>query len=143
MKIKSGTLVVAFLILMITSTSSAADLTVHIKGLNNSKGQILVGLFNDENTFPSKKAEYDGIIAKPADVKDGVVFKDVPQGTYAVAIIHDENNDGKLGTNFLGIPNEGYAFSNNARGRFGPPPFEEASFSISVEDKRISITVKY
>ena len=143
MKIKTGALVLAFFMLLIPSAVAAADLNVHIKGLRNTNGQILVGLFNHENTFPSKKAEYKGLIVKPVDVKAGGVFKDVPQGTYAVAIIHDENTDGKLGTNFLGIPNEGYAFSNNAKGTFGPPSFNDASFPMGTEDEYVSINMRY
>ena len=120
----------------------AADLQVEIKGLRNSKGQIKVGLYQ-KNGFPDSGAEFRGVNIKPIEKKTEAVFQDVPEGTYAVGVIHDENMDGKLGKNALGIPNEGYAFSNNARGTFGPPSFSDASFSVGTDDKGMSIKMRY
>ena len=53
-----------------------------------------------------------------------------PKGEYAIALWHDENNDGKLNKNWLGMPTEGYGFSNNVFGAFGPPDYEECTFKI-------------
>lgn len=142
MKSKLSLLLAALILLWIPFAASAADLQVEIKGLRNSKGQIKVGLYQKDG-FPDSGTEFRGVNMKPVEKKAAAVFKDVPEGTYAVGIIHDENMDGRLGKNALGIPNEGYAFSNDVRGKFGPPPFEEASFSIGAEEKRISITMKY
>ena len=100
MKLKLNLLAIAFIISMTPLETVAADLQVHMTGLRNTKGQILVGLFNDEDKFPNKEAEFRGIIVKSTDKKASVVFKDVPEGVYAVAIIHDENMDGK--SKFLG-----------------------------------------
>jgi len=70
-------------------------------------------------------------------------FKDVPIGTYAIAIIHDTNSNGKLDKNFLGIPKEGYAFSNNVFGVLGlPPSFKDASFKLT-GNETIKIKMEY
>jgi len=143
MKLNLSLAVTALSALLFPPVVAAADLQVDIKGLKNKKGQILVGMFDDEKKFPNKEAEFRGLVIKPGDKKASVVFKDVPEGVYAVAIIHDENMDGKLGKNTLGIPNEGYAFSNNAKGVFGPPTFEEASFAMGSEDKKIEMKMRY
>jgi uncharacterized protein (DUF2141 family) len=63
--------------------------------------------------------------------------------TYAIAAIHDENRDGKLETDWMGVPKEGYGFSNNAKGRLGPPSFEAASFSYNGQSLNITITLEY
>ena len=59
-----------------------------------------------------------------------VTFEDLPYGTYAITILHDENGNLKVDANFLGIPKEGYGFSNNARNLFRAPKFEEAKFEL-------------
>ena len=67
---------------------------------------------------------------------------DLAPGKYAISIIHDENNNDKLDTNFIGIPKEGFGFSNNPRIMFGPPSFEKASFEIN-QAHVILIEMKY
>ncbi len=57
-------------------------------------------------------------------------FSGIPNGDYTIAVFHDINNNGKLDKNFLGIPKEGYAFSKNAMGTFGPPNFDKAQFKL-------------
>lgn len=94
--------------------------------------------------------------ADPFDSEEGCATKEVQatgrvmsipwpearEGTYAIKIFHDVNGNGKLDTNFLGIPTEPYGFSNNAMGAFGPPSFEEASFRVSGNGASLSIRLK-
>jgi uncharacterized protein (DUF2141 family) len=70
-------------------------------------------------------------------------FENIPSGTYAVSVFHDENSNGKLDTNFLGIPREGVGASNNAKGHLGPPKFSAAAFHHSGSRTALKITVKY
>lgn len=60
-----------------------------------------------------------------------VVFKNIPAGEYGISLYQDKNENGKLNTNFIGIPSELYAFSNNAKGRFGPAKWEDVKFSFT------------
>jgi uncharacterized protein (DUF2141 family) len=78
----------------------------------------------------SDKASYLAII-KPADKKTVYTFRNVPDGIYAASFFYDENGNGKLDVNFLGIPKEQYGFSNNAKGFFGPAKFAKAKFTHS------------
>lgn len=69
-------------------------------------------------------------------------FDNLPQGTYALTALHDENGNGKLDT-FLGIPREGFAFSNNPRVGFGPPKYERVRFSIGAARALVRLQFKY
>lgn len=68
-------------------------------------------------------------------------FKKIPAGTYAVTILHDENSDGKMNFNWIGMPTEGYGFSNGATATLLPPSFDAASFRFDGEGI-LSITIK-
>jgi uncharacterized protein (DUF2141 family) len=70
-------------------------------------------------------------------------FLDIPPGTYAMAVIHDENMNGKLDTNWIGIPTEGYGFSNDAKAMLGAPSFSAASFPYDGQDMELTISLNY
>jgi len=70
-------------------------------------------------------------------------FLHILPGTYASAVIHDENMGGKLGTNFLGVPTEGYGFSNGAKALMSAPSFEAASFSYDGQNLDLKIRLTY
>ena len=113
------------------------NLRVKITGMKNSNGRVFVALFNSEKTF--LKGGFRGDIVKIIDKKATVVFKDIPEGTYAISVFHDANNNQEMDTNFLGIPKERYGFSNNARGFMGPPKFKNAKFVV---DKDLTTSIK-
>jgi uncharacterized protein (DUF2141 family) len=70
------------------------------------------------------------------------VFGKIHEGTYGVSAFHDQNENGKLDTNFLGMPIEDYCASNNARGVLGPPSFDDAKFSFRGGTKRLEAHLK-
>jgi uncharacterized protein (DUF2141 family) len=70
-------------------------------------------------------------------------FADIPPGTYALAVFHDENMNGQLDTNRLGIPTEGYGFSNDVKGVFGAPAFSAASFAYDGRTLELTISLRY
>ncbi len=135
--------VASFTMFVLTAYAQAWTLTVKSSGINNPQGLISIGVYSDEEGFPDKGKEYKGAEVEVNGKTVNYTFKDIPSGTYAVATIHDVNSNGKLDTNFLGIPTEGYAFSNNLFGAFGTPPaFKDASFKLE-EDKIIEIKIDY
>lgn len=85
--------------------------------------------FSDENEEILK-----GFSEKIVDNKCIIIVKDLKPGKYAFKYFHDENNDKEINTNFMGIPKEGYGFSNNAKGKFGPPSFEKMIFELTQND---------
>jgi len=103
-------------------------LTVEVEQLRNNNGKLLLEL-NNENEEVIK-----GFSEVITDNKSVIVINDLKPGKYAFKFFHDENNDEKLNTNFMGIPKEGYGFSNNASGKFGPPSFEKMIFEVTKSD---------
>lgn len=112
------------------------DLTVTITNLSSNKGTILLGVYNNKATFLKKT--FKGSILKIENNKATVIIKNLPEGEYAVSYVHDENNNKKMDTNFIGIPSEDYGCSNNAKGFMGPPKYDDAKFMLN-ENKSISI----
>lgn len=126
------------------SADAVGEISVEINGLKNSDGFVMVSLFADADAFPIKPEKaYKKLRGKINSKMAQVQFVDVPHGEYAIAVYHDENTNGKLDTNFIGIPNEGLGSSNDARGRFGPPKFIDAKFRLNEDQKNLSITVTY
>ena len=120
-------------------------LKVVVTGMEKAEGSLKIALNNSLENYKSRE---DGKAFRGASVKvdsqEKMVhtFKDVPWGEYAVKLFHDANNNGKLDTNFLGMPKEDYGFSNNVRGRFGPPAYDKAKFEFSHEMQEIAIQVR-
>ena len=117
-------------------------ITVEISRIQGTEGQISIGLYTSEEGFPETEKSYKGIYAKVTGEEAVAAFQDIPAGTYAIAVFHDTNSNGKLDKNFFRIPKEGYAFSNNVFGTFGPPDFEEASFKLD-GNKTVIIKMGY
>ncbi len=105
------------------------DVVVNITNLKNNTGHVLVAIFNTEDSFLNNG--FKSAKVKIENNTCNVTFKNLPKGTYAISMFHDENNNNKLDTNFLGIPKEAYGCSNNAKGIFGPPKWEDAKFQMS------------
>jgi uncharacterized protein (DUF2141 family) len=124
--------------------AGSGTITVKITGLRSADGNLSLALFNAKKGFPGK---YERAIRKAqisaAGSQHVVVFDDVPYGTYAVAVQHDENANGKLDANFLGMPKEGVGTSNNPKSKFGPPSFDDASFVLDKKAMELTINLRY
>lgn len=125
-------LILSAIILLSTNGASAQEvvqgqnLTINVSGAKVKKGQIMLAVCRQDE-FLKSGCTFAKII-KVTDLKNKiVVFENLPANTYAVQMFHDLNNDGKLGANFMGIPNEPIGFSNDAKIKFGPPKFEDAA----------------
>jgi uncharacterized protein (DUF2141 family) len=126
------------------ATLAAAVLHVRVVNLRNSTGQVICTLFNLPAAFPSDSSKAVGQIAAP--IKDDAAvcsFGGLAPGKYALVVFHDENGNGKFDRNWLGLPKEGYAFSNNVRPVFSPPSFKAAAFDYAGGDLWLTITMRY
>ena len=138
---KTNLLTVSFLIALVgTSFSQQNNLVVVIKNVKEAKGRIAVALFNNEKDFTSKRLQGRIAQAKTGEVQ--VAFENLVPGDYAISVMHDANENDELDSNAFGIPKEGFGFSNDVMGMFGPPSFNKAKFSFTGENK-ITITLKY
>jgi uncharacterized protein (DUF2141 family) len=127
-----------------TAVREANLIHVEINGLRNDKGQVACALFASADGFPKKgEKAVARITATIAEKRAVCEFPGVDAGTYAVSVFHDENSNGKLDTNFMGIPREGVGASNNAKGHFGPPKFEAAAFHFSGGRIDLKIALAY
>lgn len=132
--------------LLLAGTIAAAEpssLDLRIVGLRSLKGNILICLTTNGGAFPNcaKDPQAHKTIV-PAAKAALVHFSDLAQGNYAVALIHDENANGKLDTALM-IPREGFGFSNNPAIGFGPPKFAAARFAVGSGETTQSIKMKY
>jgi uncharacterized protein (DUF2141 family) len=119
-------------------------LHVHVVGLRSSNGKVGCTLYNSPETFPGDASKaFRDVDASISDRRATCNFSNIPPGVYALVVIHDENGNGKFDRNFLGIPKEGYAFSNNVRPRFAPPSFKAASFAYKGGEQSLTITMRY
>ena len=136
-------LALALLFAVLASLSSgAAELTITVEGIRSAKGDIRLSLYTSAAEWPEHSTR-DHDQAQPAKV-GGLTFKfQVPSGSYAAAGYHDENGNGKFDTTLIGLPEEGYMFSNNVRPVLSAPSFASASFAVPQEGKAISIVVRY
>ena len=136
--------------LLLSMNLCAEDLHLHgnivltVGNFHNDKGIARIALFSSSDSFPDLPEK--AIQALDAEIRDGRLkasFVDVPYGVYAVSVLHDENRNGKMDTNWVGIPKEGYGASNDAKPSFGPPEFDDARFSLDAEDLQLHIKVRY
>ena len=111
------------------------------------KGEMHLAIYDDAEVFENDDGEKGGaakgiIQGVIEDVETGSVTYtfELPDGTYAIGIFVDKNYNNKMDRNLFGVPKEQFGFSNNAKGKFGPPSFEDASFTVS-NDMKLEINL--
>ena len=128
---------IAFFICSLMSAQNV-NLTVSVSGLKSNTGILKVGLYNSEGTF--LKSTYKSITSEIKGNGATVTFVGIPKGEYGISTYQDENNNGKLDKNMMGIPSEDFACSNDAKGFMGPPKYKDAKFNIN---KDLKIEIKF
>jgi uncharacterized protein (DUF2141 family) len=123
------------------AAAHAGDLTVTISDIREAKGSLMVSVVNSDAAWNNAAAP---IAVKKVPAAQGEVklqFKDLAPGTYAVQVMHDENENQKLDSNFLGIPIEGYGFSNNPN-VMRKAHYDEARFEVGADAASITIRLR-
>ena len=134
-------LVTGGLVLTQTEASNGLTISVEISKFRNSKGVAQVTLYDLEDDFLKEDSETAQTIRVTIEGEKATCeFTGLKPGKYAIALMHDEDEDGKMKTNFIGIPKEGIGVSNNARPRFGPPKWKDAVFTVA--DKNVEIEIE-
>jgi len=129
----------SFIPTLSAQSNGTCSLTVRITGIRNTEGIIRVVLRRDKDTI----VETRDIAIDAKTLTAQTVFENLAEGTYGVAVIHDENKNGKLDMNEMGIPVEGYGHSNNPAQRMGPPSFDETKFAVGHPGSSIEIRLIY
>ncbi|MDH5748213.1 MAG: DUF2141 domain-containing protein [Rhodospirillales bacterium] len=122
---------------------AAAELRVEVTGLRSPSGVVRMALFANPEDFPDNDKKIASKDVKVNGLSTRAVFKNLSAGNYAVAVFHDENENNIFDRGFLGIPLEGYGFSNNARVILSPPEFAAAAVSLTEGRSDISVTINY
>ncbi len=134
-------LFISLLIVLLSFSSNSKDvntLTIDFEIDEYNNGKIYVAVYNSSTTF--LKEPLTGTIVEVKNGKASAVIEGLKTGEYAVSSFYDKNGNGKLDTNFLGIPKEPTAMSNNAKGSFGPPKYKNAKFAFNAKK---TIQIKY
>ncbi len=113
-----------------------------VAGLRSARGNIIICLTRDPAHFPECDGDPAGRRIVVAARDAGAVFPSLPSGEYALALIHDENGNGKLDKSF-GMPREGVGFSRNPRLTFGPPRFAAAAFPVGAQPVEEMVRLRY
>lgn len=116
------------MILLLSQHAVAAELTVNISDVEQGKGHLMIALYASQADYKSGKASFHSKV-KALNDKEVAIFANLPNGEYAIKMYQDENDNNKMDFNMMGIPKEGYGFSNNV-GMFGAPEYTEAKFVI-------------
>jgi uncharacterized protein (DUF2141 family) len=124
-------------------TAQAADLTVKVDQIHSAQGKVYVTLWGSAETWLDDERSLQNIGVPAAVGVITVTFHNLAPGRYGVATFHDENDNGDMDFNFLGLPTEGYAFSRDARPFLSAPSFESCAIATGSDDAEITIHMVY
>ncbi|RYZ48454.1 MAG: DUF2141 domain-containing protein, partial [Sphingobacteriales bacterium] len=137
---------IAIIAVVLTSSfqQGSESFILEVSGLRSTQGVLRISLYNQEKGFPENpKAAFRTYTVPVSGARTAVNMGVLPPGRYAIALMHDENNNKKMDKNKLGIPREGFGFSNNPKIRFSAPSFEKAGFEVKPGKKGIAIQLTY
>jgi len=120
---------------------AAASLTITFQGITKASGEIRGQLFSSEASYGGKGEAVTVFAIPVTGASVSVTVPGLAPGQYAVKAFHDVDGDGKMGANPFGMPTEPYAFSNNAKGAFGPAPWSAAAFEVAPGEAAHAITI--
>jgi uncharacterized protein (DUF2141 family) len=123
---------------------ASGRIVVRVFDLRGRQGELRFALYHTKKGFPGKETDafMKAVVSAGGELPE-YVFEHVPFGAYAVSVRHDENRNGKLDTNVIGMPKEGVGTSNNPRTKFGPPSFDDARFDLGQSELELRIYMRY
>ncbi len=141
--------VLQFLVLVVGFQSARAEeltgiLMVEISGLKDASGNVYIAVYDSDSSWLSDEVVLNQKVVI-ADALDGDLVRTellLPLGNYALSVFYDQDGDGELKTNFIGMPKEPIALSNNAVAKFGPPKYSDAVFSLGAQPMIQSLSIK-
>ena len=141
--------VLQFLVLVVGFQSARAEeltgiLMVEISGLKDASGNVYIAVYDSDSSWLSDEVVLNQKVVI-ADARDGDLVRTellLPLGNYALSVFYDQDGDGELKTNFIGMPKEPIALSNNAVAKFGPPKYSDAVFSLGAQPMIQSLSIK-
>ena len=130
-KVKFSLLTISVLLLVGTTPATADTITVVIENIERDQGKIMLQFLSGEAEFEGERDATGRFIVRAQTGAMRISTSNLPAGDYAIRVLHDVNDNDELDTNYIGLPTEPYAFSNNATGNFGPPNWDDVMFTLS------------
>ena len=131
---------VAASVALCAGLTAAAALTVTVTNVATEDGQVRIAVYDEETWLDTERRVAREFVA-PLGATVSATFE-LPPGTYAVAVLHDVNGNGRMDYGFMRMPKEPYGFSNGVVPRFGPPKFDDSAFAIADDDVDITIELR-
>jgi uncharacterized protein (DUF2141 family) len=136
-------LFLAFGFCTLVSAQTTSSIQVQIQGASSDKGMIRVLLFSGGKGFPDQVGQAaKSFSLSPKNQQVAFTINDLAPGTYALAVIHDQDGNGKLSSNLVGYPIEKFGFSNNPKVYFSPPSFDKAAFVLGKTPLKVNISLR-
>lgn len=129
--IRAGLRVLIATTAFVTTPALAAELAVTIRGIESATGQLMVAVLNSEAAFNGETPAVLSLLIAPQAGDLRFSTDALPDGEYGIRVMHDENGNGDMDANMVGMPTEPWGFSNNATGSFGPPGWSDIRFSVA------------
>jgi uncharacterized protein (DUF2141 family) len=126
----------------VMAAAGTGTIDARVSGLRNDHGQVICTLFTSSDRFPDQSHEGTTIVVPIQNREALCRFKNVRYGNYAIVAFHDENHDGEFNQNWLGMPKEGFGFSNNP-GTLRKPAFNDAKFNMDQPVTQVTIKLNY
>lgn len=123
--------------------AASADLALSVDGVRSDAGWALIAVYDRAEAFEKREGAAATVRIRARKGRISLTLEGLPAARYAVVAFHDEDGDGALDANLLGIPTEGYGFSNGARGAMGPPSFAAAAVAVDEGRRPLPITLTY
>ncbi len=115
---------------IVTQPAFAADLDVTIRGIHSATGMLMIAVVNSEAAFNGEAPAVLSLLLAPREGAVSFSTDALPEGDYGIRVMHDENGNGDMDSNMVGMPTEPWGFSNNAMGSFGPPGWSDVRFTL-------------
>ncbi len=142
---KAILLIIFTVLLSIVSEASFGDVKLKIRNIRSNKGTILISIYNKAAQFPLKP--FKVIKVKKSNMRNGELnftIKGLKNQQYAISLLDDENQNSDMDYTWIGIPKEGYSFSNNARPKgMSAPSYSDAMFELNEKGREILFSFEY
>lgn len=136
--------IILFVLLFVTLSINAQTLTIEITNIRNSGGNIAFAVFSNNTNFDNEKTYFEEIYPKTNLLNETMIIElELKPGVYGISVLDDEDKDGEMKYNWLGIPREGFGFSNYYHRGIFKPGFEDFDFIVSEKDKIVQVKMKY
>ncbi|MEM6474590.1 MAG: DUF2141 domain-containing protein [Pseudomonadota bacterium] len=142
--VKAASILTAGAIAGAAAPAMASDVVITVTNIRSSEGVVRACITADRKSFPKcNKDPKAKRVVVPAKKSVTIRFTGVAAGSYAIALLHDENNNGKADRRLGMIPKEGYGFSRDAKVVMGPPSYKDAVFKHGSGTQRLTIKMRY